>query len=557
MTSGFNILKEQASQNRSWLEGADIDGRHLREVFDHFTDVFYVTNSVGEIVFISKAAYDHLGYKPEEMIGQPISSFYVDASTRDEVVGLLVANPGEVVNVESQMRCKDGSAVWASTDARLILGDDGKPESIEGVARNITEIKEAARILEANQVELARARDQAIKMEEAARKANEAKTRFLTNVSHEMRTPLTGILGALDLIDDPNLSDRSDVLIETARSSGKALLDLINELLDVARLESGEVVIQASEFPLGELLLELGASFRVLAAQKGLAFLLEVADDFPASIVADRRRIVQVLNNFLGNAIKFTQAGQVNLRASMRDIGGGQAHVRIEVEDTGVGIAPHQIEKIFERFERVEEDKTRQIGAGLGLAISREYIELMGGSVDVSSEHGRGSVFSLEFTAPSVAPAEGSCEDQNGAQHTLSPDLKILVADDKATNRMLVGFMLERFGIKGDFVESGEEVLERLEKAECDYDVILMDIQMTGINGIEATRQIRDLGGRHKNVPILAFTADIFPEQMLAYWEVGMNGYIAKPIELDRLVKEINSVLRSRSPLTVDRKASA
>lgn len=538
------------------MEGVDIEGRRLREVFDHFTDAFYVTNQVGEVVFISKASYDHLGYKPEEMIGQPLSNFYADPSTRDEVIGLLLASPGQVVNVESKMRCKDGSIVWASTDARLILDKDGKPESIEGVARNITDRKEADRQLEANRKELAEAHEQALKLEEAAREANEAKTRFLTNISHEMRTPLTGILGALDLIDDPSLSDRSDALIETAKSSGQSLLNLINELLDIARLESGQVVMQASEFSLGELLLELGASFRVLAEQKGLEFILEVADDFPASIVADRRRIVQVLSNFLGNAIKFTEAGQVNLRAFVQGIGGEQGHVRIEVEDTGVGIAPDQVEKIFERFERVEEGRTKQIGAGLGLAISREYVELMGGTVDVSSEVGSGSVFSLEFTAPMVEPKAGSSEDREMGEPTLASDLKILIADDKATNRMIVGFMLERFGIKGDFVASGEEVLEKLESTSLDYDIILMDIQMTGMTGIEATRQIRDQGGSNRDIPILAFTADIFPEQMSAYWEAGMNGYVAKPIDLDEMVRQINSVLPARPQLSLDLEVS-
>ncbi len=356
-----------------------------------------------------------------------------------------------------------------------------------------------------------------------AQRANRAKSAFLANMSHELRTPMNGVLGLTRvlLLDERLAAEHRDTL-EVVQTSGTTLVDLLNDILDLSKIESGRLELERVPLDPVDLVNQISQLIEPAAREKGLEFSVETSGVGP--ILADPTRLRQVLMNLVGNAVKFTSAGSVFLRLRP-----GPDTLRIEVQDTGIGISADVRDAIFEPFSQADVSTTRRFGGtGLGLTISRHLVALMGGSLEVDSRPGEGSTFGFTIPAP---PAELPAPLE--AQHVpagLPNQLRVLVAEDIPVNQLVARRLLAQFDIESTMVEDGDMAV-RAVRSE-DWDLIFMDVHMPGTDGLEATRQLRAAG---VVTPIIAMTASTMAEDRATCFEAGMNGFLAKPVRLEAL----------------------
>lgn len=379
--------------------------------------------------------------------------------------------------------------------------------------------------------ELARAK-------EAAEAAARAKASFLAAMSHEIRTPISGVIGASRLLDETPLTDEQRRCIETITSCGEALLVVINDILDFSRFESAGVDVAPAPCDLARTLQSACLVVEPGARAKGLAFEREGLDDLPPLIVTDSARLRQALINLLGNAVKFTESGHVGLRARVLPV--WPQVLRLTVFDTGVGIPEEAFGRLFQEFSQVDGSTGRRFGGtGLGLAITRKIVDALGGRVGVESQLGVGSEFWLEIPMEMVAPAQAGEEAQSGGEG--SGSLRVLVAEDVATNQFIIEAMLRRLGHTPEVVADGVAALERLQESA--FDLVLLDMQMPRLDGLETARRIRALGRPAAGLPIVAITANGFDADRAACLAAGMDGFIGKPFRMEALAAEIARVL--------------
>jgi signal transduction histidine kinase/ActR/RegA family two-component response regulator len=368
-----------------------------------------------------------------------------------------------------------------------------------------------------------------------ALEASRLKTEFVANMSHEIRTPLNGVLGLSQLMRSTALSPEQADLLSMIESSGTALLGIIEDILDISKIESGQFTLEPEAFALRPLLEEVGDTVYVAASARGIRLNITVDDAVPDRLWGDAKRLRQVLINLVGNAIKFSGEQDVNLRVEPEATG----VLRFSVTDRGPGVPPEQQAAIFERFRQADGSLSRTHGGtGLGLAICKTLVELMGGRIGLRSALGQGSTF--WFTISSL-PAEGVVVGSDGERPAPKPviadDLPILLAEDNPTNQFIIARSLERRGLEVDVVGNGAEALARL--AERRYALVIMDIQMPVVSGDTAIRQIRAGGGDIARVPIIALTANATPEAMVAVLAAGADAYMTKPVRLDALYDQI------------------
>lgn len=370
---------------------------------------------------------------------------------------------------------------------------------------------------------------------EQALAASRAKSEFLANISHEIRTPMVGVLGMAELLAKTPLTDDQRRQIAALESSGRSLLELINDILDVSKMDSRALQLDLAPVILTEVVRESLETVAPLAARHGLALESNIAEDVPAAILSDRSRIRQVLLNLLGNAVKFTPSGTVSLEVSARPSIGDRYEVRFAVRDTGIGIAEKEQAELFTAFHQVDASPARRFGgAGLGLAISKGLAELLGGRIWLESTLGHGSTFSFTVVAPSVAapPMPVIPLDQN-ADSEPGRALRVLVAEDHPVNQTVLLAMLRQLGVDADLAKDGYEVLEAAQRAR--YDVVLMDVQMPNLDGLEATGRLRQLLPLPERPRIIALTAHAMSGDRERCLEAGMDGYLSKPVNLSEL----------------------
>jgi CheY-like chemotaxis protein len=383
----------------------------------------------------------------------------------------------------------------------------------------------------------------------AAEKSNQAKNEFLANVSHELRTPMNAIIGMTELALDEKISPLVRDYLGTVRSSAYSLLDLLNEILDFSKMEAGKFALQSVSFHLRKLIDEVRKTYEFPIAEKKLAFHLEVDDRLPEDFVGDPTRLRQVLVNLLSNAVKFTDEGEIRIRVAAKMIHPRQAEVFFAVADTGIGISPEDQSRIFMPFTQVDASTSRrQTGIGLGLAIASDLIHAMGGTLSVNSSPGTGSEFSFSVpltrdTAVLAAPMASVNGHESGVTQRPSltdmprvERLRVLLAEDVPANQMLVCRALQRRGHSVDVARNGHEAIDLAAKQK--FDVVLMDVQMPGLDGFQATAALRQRE-ESAHVPIIALTAHAMAGDRQRCLDAGMDGYLAKPLDLVQLVQAV------------------
>jgi len=428
---------------------------------------------------------------------------------------------------EYRVRRSDGRQVWAFATAELTRDADGKPLTLVGALHNVTDRKRnELRLLEAL---------------ERAEAGSRAKSEFLATMSHEIRTPLNGVLGMAQAMEGGELTPVQRRRVEVIRRSGESLLLLLNSVLDLSKIEAGKFDLEDGEVDIGEVARAALDAFSEDAAEKELDVTLEVSSRARGIYAGDPARITQVLYNLVSNAVKFTTSGSVGVAIDRR----GKALV-INVTDSGIGISEEQQRGLFEKFVQADASVTRRYGgSGLGLAISRELVVRMGGSIEVKSEPGLGSTFTVSLPLQKIRPRKTPAGDLPAEQDVVAgvSRLRVLVAEDNPVNQFVLQTMLERLGIAPVSVVNGKQVVAAWR--EGDWDLILMDVRMPVMDGVTATRTIRaeEVTSGRRPTPIIGVTANVMAHQVEHYRAVGMDDVIGKPIEAQRLLKVMETCL--------------
>jgi len=375
--------------------------------------------------------------------------------------------------------------------------------------------------------------------------AAEARSRFLANMSHEIRTPMNGIMGTLNLLSEERLGEEDRQYLEVVRRSTRALITVLNDILDFSRLQEGGVEISNAPLSLHDLCRDVQNIFRLAAEGKGIDLQLHLDEELPATVSGDETRLRQILNNLVGNATKFTEAGVVQIRVSART-----DRLIFEISDTGIGMGPEAISRLFSPFRQGDDSITRRFGGtGLGLSISQNLAELMGGRIRVRSEAGKGSTFTFQLPLEALPESAGGSRRRPKAESSLlkkvPPEdrLRVLVAEDNSINQLVARKSLERMGHRVTIASDGREAVGHAARA--DFDVVLMDLQMPVMDGIEAAGKIRQLPGRRGRLPIFAMTGHVMDESRRACAEAGVNGFIPKPFDLLTLRDTLEGCLDS------------
>ncbi|MBT3219552.1 MAG: response regulator [Proteobacteria bacterium] len=367
--------------------------------------------------------------------------------------------------------------------------------------------------------------------------ASQARSEFLANMSHELRTPMNGIVGLAELLSRTKLLSRQKDYVDKIKLSSRSLSTIINDVLDFSRMDEGKLELQVLDFNLNTLLSGIKDALGERAKRKQLEFSVLIEDGLPVFLTGDSVRLRQALLNLVGNAIKFTKAGEVKLVVTCESISRAKAAIRFEISDTGSGIAPELREKVFEAFVQADASSTRAHGGtGLGLAIAKQVIKLMGGELGLNSELGRGSTF--WFVLP-LATREPPRAIEKSTAPTKENDRKsVLLVEDNVVNQHVFLAMLEAMDCNVDLAPNGQAAISAL--GEKDYNVVLMDVQMPVLDGLTATRQIREGSKvRDSSVPIVAITSFAMPGDREKCLEAGMDDYLAKPVMMDELKKTI------------------
>ncbi|HPV71934.1 MAG TPA: PAS domain S-box protein [Smithellaceae bacterium] len=504
----------------------------FRSMVESLPDPYSEINLEGAITFVNEAFVHETGYSRDELMGKKFNMLLDESNARlaKRKYGEIYKTGRGVKNLELAWISKSGRVVLAEVSVSPIRRADGTMTGFQSVYRDITERRQM-------EIALSRAKEE-------AEVASNAKSEFLASMSHEIRTPLNAILGMADLLTETPLNKEQQKFVQIFREAGENLLNIINDILDISKVEAGHIHLEHIPFDLGKLVEQTGDIMSVRAHKKELELACRVAPGVPTKLMGDPTRLRQVLINFIGNAVKFTESGEVMLDVKLT--GPSAVHTEqntvdltFSVKDTGIGIPADKIHNIFERFTQADSSTTRKYGGtGLGLTISKSIVDLMGGTISVESKEGRGSIFS--FTAPfamqtEMTPAEDACApvDLTGR--------RALVIDDNANNRLILREMLTQWEIVVSSANSGPAGLTALREAQeagKPYDFVILDYQMPGMDGLMTAVEIRK-EPKWSSLAIIMLSSGYPQEDIAAAKKVGIERFLYKPVKRNDLQEAI------------------
>ncbi|MDZ4867856.1 MAG: PAS domain-containing protein [Alphaproteobacteria bacterium] len=534
VTERHRLTEELSTRERQFATlAANIDGVMFRAR----------TGRPAIIEYYSPGIEKQVGIPAGDLIGKPsvgIRLMHTEDRRRyfQTVNAALAARRS--YEVEFRMVLPDGRTIWIlERGLATEFQPSGEPTIVEGFSIDISARKEA-------EVAIATARD-------AAEAGNRAKSEFLAMMTHEIRTPMNGVLGMTSVLLDSGLTPAQERYATTIRESAEGLLRIINDVLDFSKLDAEAMTIEAKAFDLHALFHQAAEILVPKALAKSIAFDVVIDPGVPQFVRADAGRIRQVLLNLAGNAVKFTEAGFVAVQVSAREAEGRHV-LSVQVADTGIGIARDRIGRLFQSFEQADASISRRFGGtGLGLAISRKLVERMGGKIGVESENGNGSTFWFDIPFDVAQSDElvvraidtAAVDEALAAIRALDHDARVLIVEDNATNRLVATSFLSQYGIAHEVAADGREALAAVQRAR--YDVVLMDLHMPEMDGFEATRAIRALPGAAARVPIVALTANAFPDDIERCRSVGMDAHLGKPFRKEELLLVLGAAVCGRA----------
>ena len=531
----FIIVSADDISKRHHME---LELRHERNRMHTYLNTMHtllvITDRQGKIVEANRQFINLIGASEKQVISKPISHFCPKKSHHqiNNYLRNLTPEPNNTVSAEFPLVANSGKEFTIDWRITSVPSDDDS-EEILLTGLDITESVANNQALKSANIQIREAL-------RSAENANQSKSVFLANMSHEIRTPMNGILGATELMLDQSIEDDQKQYIDIIHSSSHALLNIINDILDLSKIESGSFELEQINFDLHQLCHEVYQLFSSAAKQKGIQILYFYGADLPQFWIGDPNRIRQILNNLFSNALKFTHQGRIDIRVQGERLASHQYDLKLQIKDSGIGIAEKKINQIFSAFQQADSSTSRKYGGtGLGLTISQYLANAMQGKIEVESELGLGSTFSLSLP---LKPGEiETTTKRSGLDRNYQA--KVLLAEDNTVNAKIASKILDKLGIHVVTVANGELALN--ETVNKTFDLILMDINMPIMDGITAAEKIRDLSFPKNQVPILALTANAMMEDKERCIKAGMNGFISKPIKLGRLIEELDGILSS------------
>jgi len=517
-------IARDISERKKTVEALHQEEEKFKQIFDSFQDLYVRIDLDGKINMISPSVKAMMGYTSDEVLGQDVTDYYL-YNIRTKGFFKKVIQAETLRNIEIQLVSKSGEIIPCICNIRVIKNRKGVPVAIEGICRDITEIQQTNEELSA--------------AKESLEISLKAKEQFLANMSHEIRTPMNGIIGLLDMMLDTPLTDKQTKYLSTIKQSSKLLLNLLNDILDLSKINAGKLLINNKKLSIRHLLENIEILFSSEVKQKQLNFSIKIAENVPKFVKSDKLRLLQIFSNLISNAIKFTpEKGNITVEVVYLK----SSTIEVSVIDTGIGIDAENVKKLFKNFTQINESYSKKfMGAGLGLAISKNLVKLLGGEIDVKSTYGKGSTFWFTFKAKVVNPVSNKeLEESNNIIKKptyKTPKQSILVVDDNATNRMVAMEILQISGMSVDWADNAKSAIDMALKNN--YDIILMDIQMPHIDGIQAMTSIKD---HNPKQTVIAMTAYDEQNSSAKFMELGFDGYLAKPITPDTIVNAINGI---------------
>lgn len=540
--SSLFISIRQIMQDRRTFENLSKEGKRNSDLIQSILNMapigFHTYHKSGLLMEMNQTQLDWLGYTRDEMVGKPLDLSKIIHEDSDQLFSEFfprLIQDGYIANVELNMIGKDGEIFPVLINSKAIFDEDGSFSYCITTVLNFSERKKLE--------------NQLLDASREAQNSNNLKQFFISNMSHEIRTPLNSIIGFSNLLTRSELPPHLKEYVQHIRTSGHALLNIVNDILDFEKIRSGVLQIENIAFNLSELLFSVISMMQPAASEKLLSLYLGIDAEVPRYLLGDPHRLTQILSNLLSNAVKFTEAGHVTLRVSAVSFDTSQEWVRIRfsIEDSGIGIPDAEHKRIFERFTQANADTTRKYGGtGLGLTLVKMLAELQHGEVKLTSTTNQGSIFTVEIPYRWTQQPPDETVPSNAE---VLPDLSgfgILLAEDDPVNRRIASIYLSELGVSVTLAPNGLEAIRLLRESPSNYDLIFMDIRMPEMDGYSATRIIRDELGVTE-IPIIAMTAQVLPNELENVTFSGMNDYLTKPINYKDLVNLLLKYLKPAS----------
>lgn len=514
--------------------------KRMKATVDFAMDCIVSINSNGEIVQFNPAAETTFGYIKSEVLGKQMSDLIIPEKYRDAhhkgIQHFLETGEGPVINTRIEIEAQRSDKTVFPIELSISVSDEAGGPIFVAYIRDITD-----RLL--SETNLTEAKKK-------AEEANQVKSQFLAMMSHEIRTPINAVLGFLGLLNDTNLNEEQSNYVTIGHRSAETLLDIINDILDFSKMEAGKLEFEYVPFNLSELAETVKDVLMPRALEKGITIITKISPETPLILKGDSGRLRQVLLNLANNAVKFTNEGSVTLLVSTIIQSDQEATVKFVITDTGIGIDPSKHDELFSEFTMLTPAYTQKFeGTGLGLAISRSLIQMMNGDIDFTSNPGEGSQFWFSVTLPKLSKKE--LEDHNAAHKRKSKITKtsfsghILLSEDNPANQVITKTILEKAGLQVDVAANGLESLSAVKRR--DYDLIFMDIGMPEMDGIQATKEIRNLTTTAAQTPIIAMTAHVMHGDREDLLSQGMDDYLPKPVSKIQLLEMVSKWIKPHS----------